>query len=107
MYLIILFIFEVFFSFARKVYQGKSPVHPDKQHMHMLSFIKISEKFGIKKANYVNSIVINSIFCILVLPSIYFAENSLICKYWFFSLILIYLFIYTRLYRLTKNQIDI
>ncbi len=99
--------FEVFFSFIRKVYQRKSPVVPDKQHMHMLSFIKISEKFGVNKGNYINSILINSIFSILVLPSTYFAENSLICKYWFFSLILVYTFLYIRLYRLTKNQIDI
>ena len=95
--------FEVFFSFFRKIYQKKSPVLPDNEHLHMLSFIKISKIFGANKGNYINSIFINFIFCILVLPSIYFADNGLICKYWFFSLILIYTFIYIRLYRLTKN----
>ena len=101
--LLFYFFFEVFFSFFRKVYQKKSPVLPDNQHLHMLSFIKISEFFGANKGNYINSIFINFIFCILVLPSIYFADNGLICKYWFFSLILIYTLIYIRLYRLTKN----
>jgi len=95
--------FEVFFSFIRKIYQKKSPVLPDNKHLHMLSFIKISEIFGADKGNYMNSIIINSIFFILVLPSIYFADNSLICKYWFFSLISIYTLVYIRLYRLTKN----
>ena len=95
--------FEVFFSFFRKIYQKKSPVLPDNEHLHMLSFIKISEIFGANKGNYINSIFINFIFCILVLPSTYFADNGLICKYWFFSLILIYILIYFRLYRLTKN----
>jgi len=95
--------FEVFFSFFRKIYQKKSPVRPDDQHLHMLTFIKISKIFGKNKSNYINSILINFIFAILVLPSIYFADNSLICKYWFFSLILIYTLIYSRLYRLTKN----
>ena len=95
--------FEVFFSFFRKIYQKKSPVLPDKEHLHMLSFIKISKVFKENKGNYLNSVFINSIFSLLVLPSIYFADNSLICKYWFFSLILIYSLIYIRLYRLTKN----
>ena len=95
--------FEVFFSFFRKIYQKKSPVLPDNEHLHMLSFIKISEIFGANKGNYINSIFINFIFCILVLPSIYFADNGLICKYWFFSLISIYTLVYIRLYHLTKN----
>ncbi len=95
--------FEVFFSFVRKIYQKKPPMLPDSAHLHMLSFIKISEVLGKIRGNYINSIIINSIFCILVLPSIYFSDNGLICKYWFFSLVLIYVLIYVRLYRLTKN----
>ena len=67
------------------------------------SFVKISKILGPDKSNYINSVAINSIFSALVLPVIYFADNSLICKYWFFSLILIYTLIYIRLYRLTKN----
>ena len=95
--------FEVFFSFIRKIYQKKSPVLPDKMHLHMLSYKKINQVFGVKNSNYVNSVVINLLYSFFVLPSIYFADNSLICKYWFFALILIYTLIYVRLYRLTKN----
>ena len=94
---------EVFFSFFRKIYQKKSPVFPDDEHLHMLSFIKISNYYGKDRGNYINSTIINIIFGILVLPSIYFAENGLVCKYWFFSLIIIYSLIYVRIYRLIKN----
>jgi UDP-N-acetylmuramyl pentapeptide phosphotransferase/UDP-N-acetylglucosamine-1-phosphate transferase len=95
--------FEVFFSFLRKVVQKKSPIHPDSNHLHMLTYKKISLIFGRDKGNYINSIIINSVYFILVLPAIYFAKDPLISRYWFFSLIAIYLLIYLRLYRLTKN----
>jgi len=99
--------FEVFFSFVRKVYQNKSPVLPDNRHLHMLCYKKVHKIFGTNKSNYINSVIINIFFSALVLPSIYFADNSLVCKYWFFSLILIYTLVYIRLYHLTKNQFDI
>ncbi len=95
--------FEVFFSFLRKVFQKKSPIHPDNKHLHMLSFEKISFKFGRDKGNYVNSLVINTAYSVLVVPSLIFAKNPLISRYWFFFLIITYLLIYFRLYRLTKN----
>jgi UDP-GlcNAc:undecaprenyl-phosphate/decaprenyl-phosphate GlcNAc-1-phosphate transferase len=95
--------FEVFFSFLRKAVQKKSPIHPDSNHLHMLIYKKISLIFGRDKGNYINSIVINFVYFILVLPAIYFAKDPMISRYWFFSLIVIYLLIYLRLYRLTKN----
>ena len=95
--------FEVFFSFFRKIYQKKSPVFPDDSHLHMLIYKKINNFFEPEKSNYINSVVINLIYLLLVLPSVYFIDNSLVCKYWFFSLILIYTIVYLRLYRLTKN----
>ena len=95
--------FEVFFSFLRKVVQKKSPIHPDNKHLHMLAFEKISFKFGREKGNYINSLVINTAYSVLVIPSIIFAKNPLISRYWFFFLIVVYLLIYFRLYRLTKN----
>ena len=73
----------------------------------MLSFIKVSQIFEANKANYINSIVINFIFFVLVFPSLYFSDNSTICKYWFFALVLIYTLTYIRLYHLTKKKIDI
>ena len=95
--------FEVFFSFIRKITQKKSPIHPDNKHLHMLTFKKISLTFGKDKGNYINSIIINLAYLLLVLPALIFAKNPTISRYWFFSLIIIYLLIYLRLYRLTKN----
>ena len=95
--------FEVFFSFIRKVFQKKSPVHPDNKHLHMLTFKKISTKFGINNGNYINSVVINIVYSALIVPALLFAKDPLISRYWFFFLIIIYLLIYFRLYRLTKN----
>jgi UDP-GlcNAc:undecaprenyl-phosphate/decaprenyl-phosphate GlcNAc-1-phosphate transferase len=95
--------FEVFFSFFRKIVQRKSPVHPDNKHLHMLVYEKISSIFGKDKSNYINSIIINFVYFILVFPALFFAKDPVFSRYWFFSLIAIYLFIYLRLYRLTKN----
>ena len=95
--------FEVFFSFFRKLYNGKSPFYPDGSHLHMLSFYKITKVFGKEKSNFLNSIIINFSFLILILPGIYFSENPYLSRYWFFILLLIYMVIYFRLYRLTKN----
>jgi UDP-GlcNAc:undecaprenyl-phosphate/decaprenyl-phosphate GlcNAc-1-phosphate transferase len=95
--------FEVFFSFFRKIIQKKSPIHPDNKHLHMLAFKKISLTFGKDKGNYINSIIINFIYLLLVLPAFLFAKDPMISRYWFFSSIIIYLVIYLRLYRLTKN----
>ena len=95
--------FEVFFSFIRKLIQKKSPIYPDDEHLHMLSFYKISSIYGKNKGNFLNSIFINVIYFFLVLPGLYFMNNAILSKYWFFSLLLIYLIIYSRLYRLTKN----
>ena len=95
--------FEVFFSFFRKLFNGKSPFYPDDSHLHMLSFYKISKVFGKEKSNFLNSIIINFSFLILILPGIYFSENAYLSRYWFFMLLLIYIIIYFRLFRLTKN----
>jgi UDP-N-acetylmuramyl pentapeptide phosphotransferase/UDP-N-acetylglucosamine-1-phosphate transferase len=95
--------FEVFFSFVRKLLQKKSPIYPDDQHLHMLSFYKISSSFGKNEGNYLNSIIINIIYLILVIPGLYLLNDPQLSRYWFFILLLIYLIIYSRLYRLTKN----
>ena len=76
--------FEVFFSFLRKIYQKKSPVLPDNEHLHMLSFRIIKKSVDPENKNSMNSFLINCVFSCLVLPSIFFANNSLVCKYWFF-----------------------
>ena len=95
--------FEVFFSFFRKIIQKKSPIYPDNKHLHMLSYYKISKNLGEDKANFLNSIFINIIYLILVIPALYLADNPTLSRYWFFILLFIYVMIYLRLYRLTKN----
>ena len=95
--------FEVFFSFLRKILEKKSPIHPDDKHLHMLSFYKISNFYGKSRGNYFNSIIINFLYLILILPGLYLMKNPQLSQYWFFILLLIYLLIYSRLYRLTKN----
>tara|TARA_B100000575_G_scaffold245131_1_gene209613 strand:- start:330 stop:1391 length:1062 start_codon:yes stop_codon:yes gene_type:complete len=95
--------FEVFFSFLRKIFQKKSPIHPDSLHLHMLSYQKISLVYGKNKGNFLNSILINFVYFILILPGLYFLESPTLSRYWFFSLLVVYLIIYLRLYRLTRN----
>ena len=95
--------FEVFFSFLRKLLQKKSPIYPDNEHLHMLSFYRISSSYGKNKGNYLNSIIINLFFFILIVPGLYLMHDPQLSRYWFFILLLIYLIIYSRLYRFTKN----
>ncbi len=95
--------FEVFFSFFRKILEKKSPIHPDNKHLHMLSFYKISNFYGESRGNYLNSIIINFLYLILILPGLYLMKDPQLSRYWFFILLLIYLLIYSGLYRLTKN----
>ena len=69
----------------------------------MLSFYKISNTYGKNKANYLNSIIINLLYLVLIIPGLYLLNDPQLSRYWFFFLLLIYLIIYSRLYRLTKN----
>ena len=95
--------FEVFFSFFRKLIQKKSPIYPDDKHLHMLSFYKISRVYEKSKSNYLNSIIINLLYLILITPGLYLLNDTQLSRYWFFILLFIYLIIYSRLYRLIKN----
>ena len=95
--------FEVFFSFFRKLTQNKSPFYPDEQHLHMLSYYKISSFYGKEKGNFINSIFLNLIYLILITPGLYFIESPSLSRYWFFTLLILYMLTYSRLYRLTKN----
>ena len=95
--------FEVFFSFFRKLIQNKSPIYPDNKHLHMLSYYKIESIYGKDKGNFLNSIIINIIYLILIAPGFYFIDNPILSRYWFFTLLLIYIIIYSRLSYLTKN----
>ncbi len=99
--------FEVFFSFIRKTIQKRSPIKPDSEHLHMLSYKFLKFYKPNKECNYLNTLVINSIYSLLVLPSIWAKESGTICKYWFLCLIFIYLITYFRLNSFVKKKIDI
>jgi UDP-GlcNAc:undecaprenyl-phosphate/decaprenyl-phosphate GlcNAc-1-phosphate transferase len=95
--------YEVFFSFIRKSASKKSPLHPDKFHLHMLLYKWLSGSRKKESCNYLTSVLINFSYLFLQIPLFYFQNNSLISRYWFFSLIILYTIIYFRLYSFSKK----
>ena len=95
--------YEVFFSFIRKVKLKKSPLKPDKKHLHMLLYNWLTNVKKIKDSNYLTSLIINSLYLFLQIPIFYFQNNGLISRYWFFSSIVLYTVIYFRLYSFSKK----
>ena len=95
--------FEVFFSFIRKALLKKSPLHPDKLHLHMLLYKWVSASKKKESSNHITSMLINGSYLFLQIPLFYFQNNGLISRYWFFSLIILYTIIYYRLYSFSKK----
>lgn len=91
--------FEVFFSFLRKILvEKKSPLFPDRKHLHMLIYKNLLKKNNDKfKSNYYVAIILNLCFLILILPPIFFMESGMFCKYYSILLFIIYLFSYKKL----------
>ena len=96
--------FEVFFSFIRKISIAKiSPLFPDENHLHMLIYKYFLKKNNNKfKSNYYVSIVINSIYLILIIPAVLMKDNGMFCKYYSIVFFIIYLFSYKKIYEKTK-----
>ena len=96
--------FEVFFSFIRKiVVEKRSPLFPDKKHLHMLLYKTLLKKNKNKfKSNYQVSIVINLIYLILIIPAIFMMDNGMFCKYYSMIFFLIYFFSYKKVYKKAK-----
>jgi len=90
--------FEVFFSFIRKIaYEKRSPLFPDQKHLHMLIYKNFLKKYKNKlKSNYYVSILINSIFCVMIIPAIFMMKNGLFCKYYSILFFIIYLLSYKK-----------
>ena len=88
--------FEVFFSFFRKlIKEKKSPIFPDKKHLHMLLYKILLKKNNDKnKSNYYVSIIINLIYLILIIPAILMMENGEFCKYYSSLFFVSYIFSY-------------
>ncbi len=94
--------FEVFFSFFRKLYQKKSPLLPDQNHLHMLLYKNLEKNYPSGDNNYLTSLYLNVVYLILVIPGIYFMHNPLFSKIWFFVLLVFYIVFYMRLYKNVK-----
>ena len=96
--------FEVFFSFIRKLLkEKKSPIYPDEKHLHMLLYKILLKKNKNKlKSNYSVSIIINLIYSILILPSIFMMKDGMFCKYYSVVLFIVYIFSYKITYEKTK-----
>ena len=96
--------FEVFFSFFRKILIARqSPLFPDNQHLHMSIYKLLLKKTGNKiNSNYKTSIYINLIYFLLISPGIIFMHDGLFCRYYFFTLLIIYIYFYKILYKKLK-----
>ena len=96
--------FEVFFSFFRKLIKEKtSPIHPDEKHLHMLLYKILLKKNNNKsKSNYHVSIIINSIYLIMIIPAIFMMTDGTFCKYYSIAFFIFYFFSYRIAYEKTK-----
>jgi len=96
--------FEVFFSFFRKIIvAGQSPLLPDNKHLHMFLYKFFLKKNTKKlKSNFKVTMYINSIYLLLILPVIFFMENGLFCRYYFFVLLAVYIYFYNMLNNAVK-----
>ena len=96
--------FEVFFSFFRKIFFARqSPLLPDNKHLHMSLYKLILKKNSSKiTSNYLVTSYINLIYFLLIIPAIILKNNGLFCRYYFFSLLIVYIFFYKTLYEKLK-----
>ena len=99
--------YEVFFSFIRKSMLKRSPLKPDRFHLHMLLYNWLKGRRKTSESNYTTSLLINTTYLMFQIPLFYFQNNGLISRYWFFVLIGLYTVIYFRLYSFSKKQINI
>ena len=81
----------------------QSPLLPDNQHLHMSLYKLLLKQNKTKlRSNYTVSIYINLIYLSLIIPGIIFMDNGLFCRYYFFSLLIIYIYFYKVLYEKVK-----
>tara|TARA_B110000259_G_C13986545_1_gene390684 strand:- start:924 stop:1526 length:603 start_codon:yes stop_codon:yes gene_type:complete len=94
--------YEVFFSFIRKSLKKKSPLKPDNSHLHMLFYQFLKKLVKTSSANYSTGLLINVFYFFLIIPTFYFQTNGIFSRYYFFSLIFLYTFIYCYLLKIKK-----
>ena len=95
--------YEVFFSFVRKSLKNKSPLKPDKLHLHMLLYNFLLKSKKITNTNYKTSTLVNAVYFLLIVPSVYFQENAIFSRYYFFFLIAFYTFVYFFIKKFKKK----
>ena len=94
--------FEVFFSFFRKLCMKKSPLKPDNRHLHMLIYKYLENAKFFKENNFITSLIINSFYLALLIPTIIFKNHGFISRYWFFLTLIIYMIFYWKFNNMTK-----
>ena len=96
--------FEVFFSFIRKIVrEKKSPLFPDNKHLHMLIYKFLFKQNNNKsKSNYSVTLILNSIYLIMIIPPIFMMKNGMFCKYYSILLFVAYLYSYKKISEKTK-----
>ena len=79
--------------------EKKSPIHPDKKHLHMLLYKLLLKKSGDKlKSNYLVSLIINFTYLILISPTFFMMNDGMFCKYYSVVLFIFYIFCYKIAY---------
>jgi UDP-GlcNAc:undecaprenyl-phosphate/decaprenyl-phosphate GlcNAc-1-phosphate transferase len=108
-YAIILYyiFFEIFFSVFRKLFEKRNPFFADKFHLHMLIFMNLNRTHNLSKSNYLTSIYINIVYLFTLIPTIYFYNNTFLCKIYFIILFFSYLFIYLVFRNKCKKSIKL
>jgi len=80
--------FEVFFSFFRKIfYEKKTPLLPDKKHLHMLVFKKL-------KTHIMTTLSINFFYFITIIVALFFFNYPGFLKFLFVMQIFLYMSFY-------------
>ena len=83
--------------------EKQSPLFPDKKHLHMLLYKILLKKNNSKsKSNYHVSIIINSIYLIMIIPAIFMMTDGMFCKYYSIVFFISYFFSYRIAYEKTK-----
>jgi len=92
--------FETLFSILRKNIMNKSPLNPDINHLHQIIFywIKIRFKLGKLNANLISGLFINFYNFIIFILSINFISNSQIQILIIMFNIILYIFLYFKLF---------
>ena len=98
--------FEVFFSFFRKIFvENKTPLFPDSKHLHMFLYKFLLKKYKTKlESNYMVSVYINLVYFLSLIPAIFFLEDGVFCRFYFFVMIVIYIYIYATLQKDVRKK---